>query len=357
MQIIQDYRNLHRIPELDRCLPKTLAYIRSSLEPYRCKIFSPAPGAICAYFPFGKQRTIAFRADMDALPIQEQTDLPWQSQHPGMMHACGHDGHTAILLELARKLQNAKHMPCNILLIFQPAEETTGGAQAICKTNIFEKYAVCYIFALHLWPGLEKGQLFSKPGTLMSYSTAVTASFSGASGHIADPAPSCDVLGALCSFYGSLGQINVTDPYLLKFGKIAGGTAENILCQSAKLSGSLRTLDPDTTRRVSSVLTTVCHQAAKEYGCNGELSLKPGYPAVQNSPDLWKKVQKICPVKQIDRAFWTTEDFSYYQKRVPGMYFLLGIGDTPPLHSPNLTFDDSVLSIGADYFWKLCKTM
>lgn len=356
MQIIHDYRCLHRIPELDCNLPKTLSYIRSRLTPLKCTVFSPIPGAICAYFHFKKQRTLAFRADTDALPIREQTNLPWQSQHPGRMHACGHDGHTAILLELARRLHHAKGMPCNVLLIFQPAEETTGGAEAICKTGILQKYSVQYIFALHFWPGLEKGEIFSKPGVLMSHSSAVTVTFTGSGGHIADASRNTDVLGACCRFYTSAGQIG-SDQFLLKFGKMDGGTAENILCSRAMLSGSLRTFDADTVRQISSVLTNLCHRAAKQYGCQGEISIVSGYPSVQNDDALWEKVQKIHPVKYIDKAYWTTEDFSYYQKTVPGVYFLLGIGQTPPLHSPNFSFDTSVLKIGVEFFWKLCTTI
>ena len=356
MKIVRDYQCLHRIPELGHDLPKTLSYIRSRLAPLKCAVFSPIPGAICAYFHYEKQRTLAFRADTDALPIQEQSELPWQSQHPGKMHACGHDGHAAILLELARRLHHAKQMPYNILLIFQPAEETTGGAQAICKTGILQKLAVQYIFALHLWPGLEKGEIFSKSGILMSHSSAITVTFTGASGHIADTSRRTDVLGACCRFYSSAGQLG-SDRFLLKFGKINGGTAENILCSQVRLSGTLRTFDTDTVGQISSTLTTLCHRVAKQYSCQGEISIIPGYPSIENDNVLWEKVQKIHPVKSIDRAYWTTEDFSYYQKKIPGVYFLLGIGNTPPLHSPIFSFDTSVLEIGADFFWKLCKTM
>ena len=112
-------------------------------------------------------RTLAFRADLDALPIAEQTDLPWQSQHPGMMHACGHDGHTAILLELARRIDRKGCRRYNILLLFQPGEETGGGAKDLCSTGILEQHGVTYIFGLHLWPGLDKAEIFSRPGPLM----------------------------------------------------------------------------------------------------------------------------------------------------------------------------------------------
>ena len=135
MQIVHDYRTLHTIPELDRELPKTLSYIQKQLSPLHCKVFSPIRGSVCAFFDFGKPDCIAFRADIDALPITELTQLPWRSCHPGKMHACGHDGHTAILLALARKLHCAETLPHNVLLIFQPAEETDGGEQLTMNTE------------------------------------------------------------------------------------------------------------------------------------------------------------------------------------------------------------------------------
>lgn len=357
MQIVQDYRTLHAIPELDRILPKTLSYIKNRLTPLHCRVFSPTDGALCAYFHFGKSKTLAFRADTDALPIQEKTSLPWKSKHNGIMHACGHDGHTAILLELARRIDRSKGMPCNILLIFQPAEETTGGAEAICKAGILEELGVQYIFALHLWPGLEKGQLFSKQGFLMSRCTGIDVSFTGQGGHIADSRPGSDALRACCCFYNGTNQIRERNPHLLKFGKLSAGTAGNVLCSNAQLSGSLRTFQEETDRRIRIALTSLCSQVAKKTGCRGEIIFHHGYPAVYNHPQLWAQVQKNCPVRSLDRAAWTAEDFSFYQQKVPGIYFLLGIGDTPPLHSPDFYFDESVLSAGADYFYRLCRQL
>ena len=137
MDLISDRRALHRIPELDRDLPETLGYLRSVLEPLPCLLFSPAKSALCAFFDFGQDHSLAFRADMDALPVAEETGLPFASCHLGRMHACGHDGHMAIVLELARRLARQRSLPHNVLLVFQPAEETTGGARAICETGVF----------------------------------------------------------------------------------------------------------------------------------------------------------------------------------------------------------------------------
>ncbi len=163
IRIIQNRRALHQIPELDRDLPLTIAYLRSELEGLSCRLFSPIEGALCAWFDFGAETAIAFRADMDALPITETSGAAYASRHPGRMHACGHDGHMAILLELARRLSAKTHLNKNILLVFQPAEEASGGAKPICDTGIFADYHVEAIFGLHLWPGLPKGKIFSRP--------------------------------------------------------------------------------------------------------------------------------------------------------------------------------------------------
>ena len=185
MQIFADRHALHRIPELDKELPETLAYLRGALAGLRCRVFSPTDGALCAWFDFGQEAAIAFRADIDALPIEEKTGLPYASTHPGKMHACGHDGHAAIVLELARRLSKKESLPHNVLLVFQPAEETTGGAKDICDTGIFREYNVQAIFGLHLWPGLPAGTVASRKNELMARSCEVTVDVYGKSSHIA----------------------------------------------------------------------------------------------------------------------------------------------------------------------------
>lgn len=298
---------------------------------------------------------IAFRADMDALPIREQTSLPWQSRHPGVMHACGHDGHTAILLELARRIDKKDVLPHNVLLIFQPAEETDGGAESIRQAGVLNTYKVRAIFGLHLWPGLPKGQFFSRGGTLMSRSCGITVSFTGKSVHIANAEKGLDALYACCLFLHQAERIRLSFPFRLKFGKISGGTAGNILCDRAELWGSLRAYSENDHQQLKTALNGLCTAISQKTGCRGELCFSKGYPAVRNDIELWKRVQKNCPAKQLCRAFWTADDFSFYQQQVPGVYFLLGVGDTPPLHSPEFSFDEGVLSTGADYFLHLCE--
>lgn len=352
MQIIQDYRELHTIPEPDVRLPKTVHYIKNQLRKLNCQVFSPTEGSVCAFFDLGKRETVAFRADTDALPIREQTGLPWQSRHAGMMHACGHDGHTAILLELARRI--GRDQPHNILLIFQPGEETSGGAEPLCKTGLLQNYRVRRIFGLHLWPGLEKGQLFTRPGCLMSSTRGVTVRFTGKAAHIAG-GEGVDALDACCRFFCGARQLQGKDSFLLKFGMLRGGTAANVICGEAVLEGSLRTLRESDSHRLCAALNSLCKRVCQKTGCYGEIIFRPGYPAVKNDGKLLHQIQKNHPVRILDRAYMTGEDFSFYQREVPGVYFLLGLGDTPPLHSPDFAFDERVLCAGADFFTALSR--
>ncbi len=342
MQIIEDYENLHKIPELGFYLPKTTAYIENSLKRLPCTVTTPIPGSVCAYFDFGCRKTLCFRADTDALPIREETGLSYCSEHSGAMHACGHDGHTAILLELARRLPESGY---NVLLIFQPGEETEGGAEALCRAGVLESFRVKYIFALHLWPGLPKGEIFSKAGVLMAGSTGVKAEFFGKSVHIASEKAGADALSACCRF--ALKAPGIVKAGLLKFGKVQGGTAENVLCGKATLWGSLRLLShKDHTKK----LEDLCDRIGAKYGCRGELHIRPGYPAVENPEPLFRQIKNAYPIRQLQSPFLTAEDFSFYQRRIPGCYALLGLGDTPPLHSPRFSFDTKVLSVGVRYF-------
>lgn len=354
MQIVQDYRALHTIPELDRTLPKTIAYIQNSLSALPCRVFSPTEGALCAFFDFGHAEAIAFRADMDALPILEETGLSWQSRHPGVMHACGHDGHCAILLELARRVSKRKELKYNCLLLFQPSEETSGGAEELCNCGIFEQYQVRCIFGLHLWPGLPKGKLFSRGGVLMSQGCGLTVRFLGKSAHIARFQEGADALDAAARFC-HLTRHLTNRHQLVKFGKLSGGTAGNILCDHAELQGSLRTFRD--CEKAQKKLTALCRAVARRTGCQGQIVFQRGYPAVWNCPHLFGAVKSAFPMHSLKKACFTTDDFSCYQQQVPGLYCLLGIGETPPLHSSRFAFDEGVLNIGADFFLSLFQNL
>lgn len=359
MQIREDRRALHQIPELDRVLPKTMAYVSDALQGLGCKVFSPMESALCAYFDFGRDTAIAFRADADALPITEKTGLPFASTHPGQMHACGHDGHMSILLELARRLAKKKALPHNILLVFQPAEETVGGAKAICETGIFEEYAVQAIFGLHLWPGLEAGRVFSRKNELMSQSCELTIEISGRSSHIAKPENGLDALAAGVEIYNRVRALESSLPEnifrVLNFGKMESGSVRNAISSRTRLLGSLRAFQKEVFEGLQQGVLEIAADVQEKSGCAVSVHMTDGYPAVMNPPALYEKVKAVVSFSDLDRPSMTTEDFSWYQQSLPGMFFFLGIGDTPALHADTFNFDEAILLKGADFFENLAE--
>ena len=358
MQIITDRRELHRIPELELYLPKTMEYLEASLAPLSCQV-SWFGYALCAYFDFGADRTIAFRADCDALPIEERNDASYASCHAGRMHACGHDGHMAILLELARRLDRMETLPHNVLLIFQPGEESPGGAKELCAEGLFYRFPVEAVFGLHLWPGLEKGQIFSRENELMARSCEVNVDIYGRSAHIAKAAEGLDALAAATEFYRRATAMEQALPpevfRLLKFGRMEAGTVRNAIAAQAHLEGSLRAFQDEVFEGLRECLYRIGAEVGRGTGCTVEISMNDGYPAVLNPAPLYRKVRELADFRELAEPSMTSEDFSWYQRYVPGMFFFLGLGNTPALHANNFDFDETILEKGADFFEKLAK--
>ncbi len=359
MNIVEHRRALHQIPEPDLRLPKTSAYLRSVLEHYRCKLFAPIENAVCAYFDFGAERTIAFRADMDALPITEKTGLPFASQHPGYMHACGHDGHMAVGLELAQRLDAQESFPNNVLLVFQPAEETVGGANLLCNTGFLQEYGVEAIFALHLWPGQEAGTISSRKEEMLSRCCELTVDIYGKPAHVAKAWEAKDAMAAAVDFYSRCMALERSvDPgvrRLLKFGKMTSGTVRNIISGHTRLEGTLRTYRDDWFDRLYQGILDIAGEVEQSSCCRVEVKLETGYLAVINHPQLFDKVRALADFDVLEEPSMISEDFSYYQRQVPGVFFFLGLGDTPALHNDRFDFDEQILLKGADFFWNLAK--
>ena len=359
MQIFTDRHALHQIPELELALPKTQGYLQQALSGLSCRVFSPMGSALCAFFDFGAQAAIAFRADMDALPISEKTGAAYASTHTGVMHACGHDGHMAILLELARRLDAKESLPHNVLLIFQPGEESPGGAKAICDTRVLEEYKVKAVFGLHLWPGLEAGQIFSRKNELMARASEVTLDIYGKSAHIAKAAEGVDSLMAGAEIYTRAIEMERNIPThvfrLLKFGKFYSGTVRNALSAHTHIEGSLRAFQDEIFETMAQGLRDIAADVQTKYGCTVNLHLAGGYPAVLNDAGVFDAVSRILPISELTEPCMTAEDFSWYQKHVPGVFFFLGLGDTPALHADTFDFDETILLKGADFFEKLAE--
>ncbi len=361
MSVIDHRRALHRIPELGDCLPKTMEYLQGALSGLGCRVFSPARSSLCAFFDFGRDAAIAFRADCDALPILEKTGADFASVHEGKMHACGHDGHMAILLELAQRLSKKQALPHNVLLIFQPAEETTGGAKPIVDSGVLEEHHVTAVFGLHLWPGLEAGVVHSRKNELMARTSELEIHIYGRSAHIAKAADGLDALAAGVAFYTRARALEASfgpEIYrVLNFGKMVSGTVRNAVSAHTELQGTIRAFQDGVFEALRDGLYRIGEEVEQETGCHVQVSSNEGYPAVMNPPELYDRVMEIAPFRALEAPSMTAEDFSMYQKWGAAMFFFLGLGDVPALHADDFHFDEQILVKGADFFEKLAEKL
>jgi hippurate hydrolase len=359
MQIIADRRALHKIPELELCLPKTMDYLKNALKGLKCRVFSPVSHSLCAYFDFGGSKTVAFRCDCDALPVVERSNHDYVSTHEGKMHACGHDGHMAILLELARRLNSTERLSNNVLLIFQAGEESPGGAKDICDSGVLTEYGVAAIFGLHIWPTLEKGKVFTRANELMSHASEVTVDIRGKSAHLAKSKDGIDAMSAAVELHGKVAEAEAAWPdsvyRLLKFGKLLSGTARNAVADFAHMEGSLRAFQDEVFDTLKARLYEIAAEMEAKYGVQVAIHMSQGYPAVMNPPELVEKLHEIAEFTELPEPTMTAEDFAWYQRFVPGVFFFLGLGDSPALHTDHFDFDEKVLLNGAEFFEELAR--
>lgn len=374
-------RELHQIPELDFELPQTLAYIRAALEELDCEIVEPATSCLCAYFDLdahlgaapGTHATIAIRADMDALPITEASGVAFCSTHLGKMHACGHDGHMAMALgaaqwvhdqltliasptnEQTRAKAERASLNFNVLFVFQPAEETTGGAKTVCESGVFERYNVTRIFGFHVWPDLPKGTVATRLGPLLARSSETTLTIHGTSSHIAKSAEGNDALLAGAHFLvdaeNQMTEFARKEPCLLKFGHATSGNVRNAISDTTVLEGSLRVFSEAMFEHARKAIDACAAKACAAYGCTYDLHFSEGYPPVINDKDATRWALSVLAAQGVEVAniaepLLIAEDFAFYQQHLPGTFFLLGTGTGIPLHSDTFTFDEEILVQG-----------
>lgn len=359
-------RHLHQIPELDNELPETLAYVENVLKGLKGELLKPVKGALAIFFDCGRDETVAFRADMDALPVEEITNVDFPSKHSGKMHACGHDGHTAMALRAAElldaALKNGESFPRNVLFVFQPAEETTGGAKPILDTGLFERFHVSRVFGMHVWPKLEKGQLFSAPGPMMARSNEVWLKVKGKSVHLSRAPEGIDAMRAgmrwVSAAYDTVESLPPEDLRTMSFGVFKAGTVQNAIAGEAIAGGSLRTYSDAVAEKIIAKLHALADRIADETGAEMSLRLGDGYPAVWNNEALFADVKAKTGdiIQTLPAPVLAAEDFSFYQRAVPGVFFFLGVGNTAELHAPDFCWDDeAVLPVGVDFWMRLAR--
>ncbi|MBQ3078824.1 MAG: amidohydrolase [Clostridia bacterium] len=356
--IIRIRRALHQIPELGYELEKTQKYVIDELKKTTAKLDIAAPSGVIAFFDFGKEESIAFRADMDALPMEEKSGVPFASCHTGKMHACGHDGHMAILLSFAHVLSNRKTASNkNAVLVFQPAEEAGNGAKKMLETDFMEKYNVTEIYALHVEPSIPKGTIAAKSGAFMARSCEIHVFGYGKSAHIAKAHEGIDALEMSARFYlRAMDEIEAkykTEPHLFKFGRFVSGNANNVLSPLTQIDGSLRAFDDEVFKNMKNDIQKIADETAKAYGGRIEAVTDEGYPPVINSASCYtrlKKASKGLPFTELKAPYMTAEDFSCYLKHAPGLMFNIGIGTETELHSNAFRFDEDGLVNGLKAF-------
>lgn len=351
-------RDLHQIPELELDLPKTKAYLLQHLQFLPCQLEFPINSSILAFFDHGCSQTIAFRSDMDALPIDEKTDAVYQSVHPHRMHACGHDGHMAILLGFANLLPRYLHsLPYNVLLIFQPGEENPGGAHLLVEAGILEKYHVCKIYGMHLWPELGAGIIGTRKKEMMARSSEVNIDIKGKSAHAAKHQEGCDALEIacryLCDLYAMEKKIDPKEYRLLRFGVLHSGTIRNVVSDHARLEGTMRACND----AIYDHMRTQLQLLSKHYDpAQFTFSFSEGYPALINDPILVEQALQAMPdIVELEEPQLISEDFSWYLQKIPGAFFFLGTGTGIPLHNDHFDFDEHILLKGIDTFIALSK--
>lgn len=351
-------RELHQIPERALDLPLTAEYVKRELQPCGAEIIEleDAGSSFLAYFDAGKEETLAFRADMDALPVHEETGAEFCSKHEGKMHACGHDGHMTMLLGLADRIGSRKdELKTNILLIFQAGEETPGGARLITEQNVFEKFNVRSVYGGHLWPMIPAGSIAVRPVEMMARSCEIRVWIEGKSAHAARYEEGIDALEAGCRFV--LESIELEKSVeegqfrILRFGKMNAGTVMNAVAADCYMEGTMRTFMDPVFDYLQQGLLNIATRLEEQLGVKIRIEFSSGYPAVLNDPILTEEVLARYPeMIRPEKPEMISEDFSFYQKKAPGIFFFIGTGTGIPLHSSRFNFDESVLLSGIDLY-------
>lgn len=360
---------LHRIPELLYDLPLTSAFVLERLREFGVDTITTGIGGsgIVATVQGGSGpgKVIALRADMDALPIPEVTDLHYASQHAGRMHACGHDGHTAMLLGAARQLSSRRDFYGTAVLVFQPAEEGGAGARAMINDGVLERFDIEEVYGLHNMPGLPAGSFGLRDDAIMASSDIFAIRVTGQGGHAAAPHLAHDVVLAGASLVQSLQQIvarNV-DPLaaaVLSVTCFNAGSVENVLASEALLKGTVRAFDEATRNTVEMRVHTVAQAIAASHGVNVEVHYVRQYPATINDAAkvalAGSVAETLVGKERVDRrtsAQLASEDFAYFLEKRPGAFFFLGNGNSAALHNPTYDFNDAIIATGVEFWFRL----
>jgi hippurate hydrolase len=367
-------RDIHAHPELLYDVQRTAAAVAAQLAAFGCdEVVSGigrtgVVGVIKGRRPGGTRKAIALRADMDALPIEEANDLPYKSTVPGKMHACGHDGHTAMLLGAAKYLAETRNFTGDAVVIFQPAEEGGAGGLAMLRDGLMERFAIDEVYGMHNLPGLPVGAFSIRSGPIMAATDNLTVEIEGVGGHAARPHFAVDpiLVGAqVVSQLQSIVSRNV-DPLeaaVVSICTFNAGNADNVIPQTALMRGTVRSLRREVRELLRRRVAEVIEGTARLYGAKANFTLRPGYPVLSNHERETAFAAAVAGnVAGADRIntemapVMGGEDFSYMLEARHGAFIFVGNGDSAGLHHPRYNFNDDVIPYGTSYWVRLVET-
>ncbi|MBI3704808.1 MAG: amidohydrolase [Rhizobiales bacterium] len=370
--------DLHAHPELQYDVQRTAASVAEKLKAFGCDEVvtglgrTGVVGVIRGRKGGGSAKeggkTIGLRADMDALPIEEATGLPYQSTVPGKMHACGHDGHTAMLLGAARYLTETRNFAGQAVVIFQPAEEGGAGAKAMLDDGVMERFGIGEVYGMHNSPGMPVGRFGICAGPMMAAADSVTIDIEGAGSHAGRPHLGIDTVLVAAQIINAIQSIASRNVDPLKSGVVSitmvqASNTDNVIPQTVQLRGTARSLEAGVRDLIESRLHRVVEGTAAAYGAKAKLTYRRGYPVLVNherQSDFAASVaSEIVGSAQVDTALppmMGAEDFAFMLNARPGAFIWVGNGDSAGLHHPKYNFNDDVIPVGTSYWVKLVET-
>ena len=365
-------RDLHRNPEIAFAETRTAAIVAAELAACGFAVTQGVggTGVVGTLRAGSSDRAVALRADMDALPLTEQTSLPYASETPGLMHACGHDGHTAMLLGAARQLGRTRRFSGTVHLVFQPAEEIgqDSGAPRMIADGLFDRFPSNAVFALHTHPGIPTGSFLVRPGPFMAASDRVAIDIEGRSGHAGRPHLAADAAVAAAGIVTALQSIvarntDPIDPAVVTVGVLQAGTAYNVVPGTAHLELSVRSFSEQTRDRLRERIEALVAAQAESYGTAARVVFQPGYPVLRNiaadtalAADVAREVAGPGSVTDDASPMMASEDFAFMLQQRPGCLLRLGNGvGSSPVHHPRYDFDDAGLPVGIAFWTRLVE--
>lgn len=366
-------RDFHENPELLYDVHRTAGIVAEKLKAFGCDEVVTGIGrtgvvGVIKGRSNGSGRVLGIRADMDALPIEEATDKPYKSRTPGKMHACGHDGHTAILLGAAKYLSETRNFDGTAIMIFQPAEEGGAGGDAMVRDGLMERFGVEEVYGLHNMPGVPLGSFATRPGPLMAATDQFDIAIEGKGGHAARPHECVDSLLVGAQIVTALQTIVSRNIDPLKSAVISvctfqAGNTYNVIPQTALLRGTVRTLEAEVREYCEERIKALVEATAAALGAKVEITYRRGYPVTVNHPEqtdfLAKVAAEVAGPGKVDTTIAPLmggEDFSYMLEKRPGAYIFLGNGDTASVHHPEYDFNDEAIPYGVSLWAKVVET-